>query len=82
IKRGRPTTSEASDRDASPVDADIIVKRQRNNIAAKKYRQKKIDRIEELEAEVDEIKKERDELRIQLAKREAETAALREMLKM
>lgn len=81
-KRGRPTASEASDRDASPVDADIIVKRQRNNIAAKKYRQKKIDRIEELEAEVDEIKKERDELRIQLAKREAETAALREMLKM
>ncbi|KAM7215460.1 hypothetical protein V8F06_009126 [Rhypophila decipiens] len=79
-KRGRPTATEASERDASPADVEIVVKRQRNNVAAKKYRQKKIDRIEELEAEVDEIKKERDDLRIQLAKREAETAALREML--
>lgn len=80
-KRGRPSASEAKDRDATPTDLDIIAKRQRNNLAAKKYRQKKIDRIEELEHEVDEIKKERDELRIELAKKEAETAALREMLK-
>ena len=81
-KRGRPPASEASERDGSPGDVEVIVKRQRNNIAAKKYRQKKIDRIDELEQEVDDIKKERDDLRIQLAKREAETDALREMLKM
>lgn len=49
-------------------------------MAAKKYRQKKIDRIEELENEVESVKKERDELRILLARQEAETKALREML--
>lgn len=60
----------------------MLVKRQRNNVAAKKYRQKKVDRITELEEEVDEVKKERDELRILLARQEAETKALREMLKL
>jgi len=70
-------------RQASPTssnDQDLVIKRHRNNIAAKKYRQKKVDRIKELEDEVDEVKKERDELRIRLARQEAETAALREML--
>jgi len=65
---------------ASPADQDLLVKRHRNNLAAKKYRQKKVDRIKELEDEVTDIKRERDELRIRLARQEAETAALREML--
>jgi uncharacterized protein (UPF0335 family) len=64
------------------VDAEIIDRRHRNNLAAKRYRQKKIDRIEELENEVKEVKQERDDLRIRLARQEAEVAALREMLKM
>jgi len=78
-KRGRPPSSARS---ASPTEHDVVVKRQRNNVAAKKYRQKKIDRIQELEEEVDDVKKERDELRIRLARQEAETKALREMLKL
>jgi len=61
-------------------DEETLHKRARNNIAAKKYRQKKLDRITELEEEVDAIKKERDELRILLARQEAQTSALREML--
>jgi len=64
----------------SPDHQDALIKRHRNNIAAKKYRQKKVDRIKELEDEVGEVKRERDELRIKLARQEAETAALREML--
>jgi hypothetical protein len=65
----------------SPVDhQDLLIKRHRNNIAAKKYRQKKVDRIKELEDEVADVKRERDDLRIRLARQEAETAALREML--
>ena len=78
-KRGRPPSSTHS---GSPNEFDVLVKRQRNNVAAKKYRQKKVDRITELEEEVDEVKKERDELRILLARQEAETKALREMLKL
>lgn len=88
-KRGRPpgpkkralSPSVAAEAELSDSE-DILIKRQRNNIAAKKYRQKKIDRIQELEEEVDQIKKERDELRLMLAKRDAEVGMLREMLVM
>ncbi|KAK4041475.1 hypothetical protein C8A01DRAFT_45332 [Parachaetomium inaequale] len=72
----------ALDGSGDDVDAEIIDRRHRNNLAAKRYRQKKIDRIEELENEVKEVKQERDDLRIRLARQEAEVAALREMLKM
>jgi len=64
------------------VEEDRLLKRQRNNVAARKYRQKKVDRIKELEEEVDHVKQERDDLRIRLARQEAETAALREMLRL
>ncbi|KAK3290250.1 uncharacterized protein B0H64DRAFT_332578, partial [Chaetomium fimeti] len=64
------------------VDPEVVDRRHRNNLAAKRYRQKKIDRIEELEGEVKEVTRERDDLRIRLARQEAEVAALREMLKM
>lgn len=85
-KRGRPPGPKK--RALSPAEPDltdsedVLVKRQRNNIAAKKYRQKKIDRIQELEEEVDQIKREREELRLMLAKRDAEVDMLREMLAM
>jgi len=74
-----PVTSSSHSARHAP-DQDLLLKRYRNNAAAKKYRQKKVDRIKELEAEVDEVKRERDDLRIRLARQEAETAALREML--
>jgi TolA-binding protein len=64
------------------VDPEILDRRQRNNLAAKRYRQKKIDRIQELEEQVKEVTRERDDLRIRLARQEAEVAALREMLKL
>ncbi|KAK3396684.1 hypothetical protein B0T20DRAFT_455212 [Sordaria brevicollis] len=75
-----PTAGEGEEQQTD--DEDILIKRQRNNIAAKKYRQKKIDRIQELEEEVEVIKKEREELRLMLAKRDAEVGMLREMLVM
>lgn len=67
---------------AAAVDEDpeVIERRQRNNLAAKRCRQRKIDRILALEDEVKRVTQERDELRIRLARQEAEVAALREML--
>lgn len=62
-------------------DPTVTLKRQRNTLAARKYRQKRIDRIAELEDAVNKLKAEKDELRIKLARQEAETAALREMLR-
>lgn len=66
--------------DEEDVEADKALKRQRNTMAARKYRQKRLDRISELEKALDERTDERDDLRLQLARREAEVAALREML--
>lgn len=74
---GRATSSK---RDAE--DPDVVVKRQRNTIAARKYRQKRLDRIQELEDALKAMTGERDELRLKLARQEAETAALREMMQM
>ncbi|OTB11301.1 hypothetical protein K445DRAFT_215925 [Daldinia sp. EC12] len=65
-----------------PVDPATALKRQRNNAAARKYRQKRIDRITELETELRSVKEERDDLRLRLARQEAETAALRSMLQL
>ncbi|KAI1633833.1 hypothetical protein F4809DRAFT_644059 [Biscogniauxia mediterranea] len=79
-------SSSSNNKRRSPVYDDIdpvtALKRQRNNVAARKYRQKRIDRINELEAELQEVKDERDDLRIRLARQEAEAAALRSMLQM
>ncbi|KAI1434947.1 hypothetical protein GGR50DRAFT_356420 [Xylaria sp. CBS 124048] len=67
-------------RHSPPVDHVAALKRQRNNVAARKYRQKRIDRINELESELDEVKQERDDLKLRLARQEAETAALRTLM--
>jgi len=63
-----------------PVSDARVIKRQRNNIAAKKYRQKRIDRITELEEELQKVAREKDELRLELAKKEAEVTTLRSLL--
>ncbi|KAI1213647.1 uncharacterized protein F4807DRAFT_408569 [Annulohypoxylon truncatum] len=69
-------------RRSPPVDPVTALKRQRNNVAARKYRQKRIDRISELEMELQGVKQERDDLRLRLARQEAEAAALRSMLQL
>jgi len=63
-----------------PVVEDRAEKRRRNNAAAAKYRQKKVDRIDELEGQLQTMATERDELKIALAKRDAEVELLRSML--
>ncbi|CAH0052345.1 unnamed protein product [Clonostachys solani] len=73
--RKRPRTSEPQ------VDSDkSSVKRQRNTIASRKYRQKRLDRLADLETRLDIMTSERDSLRIKLARREAEVDALRNIL--
>lgn len=74
------SSSKPTSRDDYPTDKKLKRKRELNNIAAKKSRQKRIDRIDELEEEVAAVKTERDDLKLQLAVRNAEVAMLREML--
>lgn len=71
------------DGDRNDPDSDealAALKRQRNTMAARKYRQKRLDRISELEKALEDMTGERDGLKLQLARREAEVEALREML--
>ncbi|KAL6400284.1 hypothetical protein AUP68_15982 [Ilyonectria robusta] len=49
-------------------------------MAARKYRQKRLDRIAELEQALADMTGDRDDLRLKLVRREAEVDALREML--
>lgn len=75
----RKRRAEAEDPDEESV---VALKRQRNTMAARRYRQKRLDRISELEDAVGQLTSERDELRLKLARQEAETAALRDVLRM
>ncbi|KAK2594484.1 hypothetical protein QQS21_007831 [Conoideocrella luteorostrata] len=74
------TASPPADMDPDSEDAQTTIKRQRNTMAARKYRQKRLDKISDLEHALSEVSGERDELKLQLARREAEVEALREML--
>ncbi|KAI6824976.1 hypothetical protein KC332_g6207 [Hortaea werneckii] len=56
-------------------------KRQRNTEAARRYRQRKVDRTTELEEALAAVSKERDELRLKLARSEAEAEVLRRMVR-
>lgn len=65
---------------ASPPP-DVLLRRQRNTIAARKYRQKTFDRIEELEKALATALQERDDLKLLLARRKGETEALKRALR-
>lgn len=73
-KRGRKRASNTE-------DDEMVDKRRRNNAAAAKYRQKKLDRIEELEMALSTMTKERDDLKVQLAKKDGEVELLNRLLK-
>ncbi|QKX53911.1 uncharacterized protein TRUGW13939_00991 [Talaromyces rugulosus] len=60
-------------------DDPLTEKRRRNKLAAQRLRQKKLDRISGLESRLEEITKERDDLRLRLAKWEGEAMAMRQL---
>ncbi len=76
-----PTPSPAS-RESSPKEnPSRISKRQLNTMAARRYRQRRLDRMTQLEEELEAVKRERDELKMRVSKLEGETEALRSMVK-
>ena len=74
---GTPT-SPSSNSYSETVDRDH--KRQRNTEAARRYRQRKVDRTTELEEALAVMTKERDELRLKLARSEAEVDVFKGMV--
>jgi len=75
-KAGSPSSSSSSR--PSPDDKGCRVeKRQRNTEAARRYRQRKVDRVSELEEALQLMTKERDEMKLRVARAEAEADVLR-----
>lgn len=79
---GRSASGAGRQTPKTQEDPDTVLKRQRNTIAARKYRQKRLDRVKELEDALESMTQDRDDLKLRLARQEAETAALKEMMKM
>ncbi|OQE13769.1 hypothetical protein PENFLA_c043G03705 [Penicillium flavigenum] len=80
-----PTTSSSassSPSESSKDSSDRASKTRLNTLAARRYRQRRVDRTHELEAELDAIKKERDALKIRVSKLEGETNALKGLLEL
>lgn len=71
--RKRPTSS-------PEPEGDGHAKRQRNTEAARRYRQRKVDRLTELEEALASMTKERDDLKLKLARAETEVDVLRGMV--
>jgi len=83
-ERASKSTSPAAAESDSPGDGvggdSRKRKRERNTEAARRYRQRRQDRLEELEEALAAMTKDRDELRIKLARSEAETDILRGLM--
>ncbi|KAJ9299060.1 hypothetical protein DTO271G3_3302 [Paecilomyces variotii] len=83
-RRGKRSFDEStlpSTKSAENSEEDKIVeKRRRNTLAARRFRQKQQDRVTNLEAELAIITKERDELKMLVARYQGETEALRKLV--
>ncbi|RAK97554.1 bZIP transcription factor JlbA/IDI-4 [Aspergillus ibericus CBS 121593] len=64
-------------RDPPKEPPNRVKKRELNTMAARRYRQRRVDRMNQLEEELEAIKRERDELKMRVSKLEGETEALR-----
>lgn len=78
------TESRPNNKRPSPISSCSIPqsksrRREANTLAARRYRQKKVDRVNELETALEAVSRERDELRFRLAGAEAEVRVLRGM---
>ncbi|KAJ5497218.1 hypothetical protein N7463_009205 [Penicillium fimorum] len=69
-----------SDDTLGRVDSSRVEKRKLNTLAARRCRQRRVDRMKELEAELEKVRQERDDWRLRCSKLEGETDALKGLL--
>ncbi|CAO2652949.1 Nn.00g023600.m01.CDS01 [Neocucurbitaria sp. VM-36] len=67
----------------SPLAPEVarVEKRKANTLAARRYRQKRVDQMSSLETELKEVKTERDNLKVRCARLEGEVETLRALLR-
>lgn len=82
-KRSRASAELSSNNSAQDSeDERVVEKRRRNTMAARRFRKRKQDHVEDLESQLASMTKERDDLKLQVAKWEGEVMALRKLLEM
>lgn len=74
-----PATSQSDDV-LTRVDSSRVEKRRLNTLAARRCRQRRVDRMKSLEDELEKVRRERDELKLKVSKLEGETEALKGLL--
>ncbi|PWY80718.1 hypothetical protein BO70DRAFT_397010 [Aspergillus heteromorphus CBS 117.55] len=77
------TKEDSSGSDSTTSNSEeerILEKRQRNKMASRRLRQRQIDHVSDLESRLEDMTKERDDLRLQAAKWEAEVMVMRKLL--
>lgn len=67
--------------ESSSSSLSRVEKRRANTLAARRYRQKRLDRVAELEAALEETQRERDALKVRVAKLEGETEVLKGLVR-
>ncbi|KAH6873346.1 hypothetical protein BKA58DRAFT_401457 [Alternaria rosae] len=78
------SSSKLSSTKNSPKDPEPscrVEKRKANTLAARRYRQKRVDQMSTLETELKEVKAERDDLKVRNARLEGEVETLRALLR-
>jgi hypothetical protein len=84
--RGSPsekssTTKGSSANTKSSGDPSRIEKRKQNTLAARRYRQKRVDQMSSLESTLKGVQSERDTLKVRVARLEGEVEVLRQLLR-
>ncbi|PVH98949.1 hypothetical protein DM02DRAFT_24929 [Periconia macrospinosa] len=77
----RMTSAKSSIANSPLTDSARIEKRKANTMAARRYRQKRVDQMSGLEAQLKETQSERDDLKVRCARLEGEVETLRALLK-
>jgi hypothetical protein len=72
------SSSATQNRGADPAR---IEKRKQNTLAARRYRQKRVDQMASLESALKETQSERDALKVRVARLEGEVETLRQLLR-
>ncbi|KAH6675040.1 hypothetical protein B0J14DRAFT_588781 [Halenospora varia] len=83
LTRTKPPTPHTSSQSSSPRTLDPanrVEKRTRNTLAARRYRQRRVDEVSGLESQLKETRSERDDLKIRCARLEGEVETLRKLL--
>ncbi|PQE05240.1 bZIP transcription factor protein [Rutstroemia sp. NJR-2017a BBW] len=75
-----PPATHTSTPKPSSAPPSRIEKRKLNTLAARRYRQKRVDQMSSLESALKEVERERDALKVRVAKLEGETEILKQLL--